>query len=1141
MAAGRGDVGPEGLAPEATLRLLHPAALRRVDGRWRPLSFADAAMFALLALGGTQSRRQLAQWAYPGKALKLAQGAWRKQLFLLQEQAGRPLVEGSGDPLRLAAGVVTDLDDPGRWLDHDPHALQAPLLPNRADDPRADLVEALAPADETWQHRLSDALVQQALAREQQQRLAEALVLARRLVALTPLAEHGVRLLMRLHYRRSDHGAALAAFEQCCRVLDQELGVQPSPETQALADEIRRAAVRSAAPVPPLPLALRHPPHTVGRARELVRAEAVWANTGVLLLTGVAGIGKSRLFDELVQRWQVPVVLCARPLPSGADHALLGQLAAALLALPVGDAGHDPDADLVLTWLAQPLPKPRPAVPLNEDRLLRALDHRLERCGVGAGAPLAIAIDDLQFADTESLAVIARLGPARAGRLRWLFTCRSHELPAPMQHWLAALAEGADDPQLALGELDPAALAELLGPLDLAEPARARWAEALRAHCGGHPLSLLQLLRALHASGALSAQHPPARLPLPHEALHRSARQLDRCSERAQQLAFLVALADGCFSDQLAVDIMGGSAIELVVPWRQLESLGLLRGNGFSHELMRQAVLEAVPAALAPALHADIARALARRGSAPAARAPHWQAAGEWLLAAEDHAAAAADSLAVGLHPKGRDQLLQAAELFERAGHRAPAYDARYRAGRITLECVSTEAARQAAESMLAAAQDDRERCLAWCLASLVAAERHDPGALDSARQAQGAAQRIADMPLVARADFLEALALYQAGRHPESLACQQALRPRWALLVPEERADAVDLLAMCLAAMGKRTEAVALGRQALDAARHQHDARRAMNAALQLGIHLGVLARPHEAVQAVEQALVAARQAGLEAGYLPMCEMTRASLLADLGRLDEAIEAGDRAMAGLRGSQHAVWLWNCENKRADIFVQLGRADLAGQLLPELPAAAPAWARAMRLDRQAQVVEARDGAALPLLDRAVTLLEQAGEQFQPLVLQRLRLNRARVAGGGAALAGAREVRTWAQAQGNVVLARLAALVEVEALLEPDPAAAGRCADALAAEARSGHSGDPGLDWQVATFYLPELWWGLVRAWQGGGRPAAARALAQDAVRWIGQVAAHHVPELFRNPFTTRNKVNAALIDWLRAGPGAGRG
>jgi SARP family transcriptional regulator, regulator of embCAB operon len=57
---------------------------------------------------------------------------------------------------------------------------------------------------------------------------------ARRLVAHAPLAETGHQLLMRALAARGDAAAALAAYDQLRQLLREELGVSPSPATQAL-------------------------------------------------------------------------------------------------------------------------------------------------------------------------------------------------------------------------------------------------------------------------------------------------------------------------------------------------------------------------------------------------------------------------------------------------------------------------------------------------------------------------------------------------------------------------------------------------------------------------------------------------------------------------------------------------------------------------------------------------------------------------------------------------------------------------------------------------------------------------------------------------------------------------------------------
>jgi DNA-binding SARP family transcriptional activator len=54
------------------------------------------------------------------------------------------------------------------------------------------------------------------------------------LVAHVPLAETGHQLLMRALAARGDAAAALAAYDQLRQLLREELGVSPSPATQAL-------------------------------------------------------------------------------------------------------------------------------------------------------------------------------------------------------------------------------------------------------------------------------------------------------------------------------------------------------------------------------------------------------------------------------------------------------------------------------------------------------------------------------------------------------------------------------------------------------------------------------------------------------------------------------------------------------------------------------------------------------------------------------------------------------------------------------------------------------------------------------------------------------------------------------------------
>ena len=106
---------------------------------------------------------------------------------------------------------------------------------------------------------------------------------------------------MRLHVRQGRRAAALRQYQVCVEALRKELGIEPDAQTQRLYRDILQRQGRQpagspavAAPGPPL----------IGRETELGRLRA-WlraASRGhgrLVLLTGEAGIGKSRLLQEL--------------------------------------------------------------------------------------------------------------------------------------------------------------------------------------------------------------------------------------------------------------------------------------------------------------------------------------------------------------------------------------------------------------------------------------------------------------------------------------------------------------------------------------------------------------------------------------------------------------------------------------------------------------------------------------------------------------------------------------------------------------------------------------------------------------------------------------------------------------------------
>jgi DNA-binding SARP family transcriptional activator len=144
-----------------------------------------------------------------------------------------------------------------------------------------------------------------------------ALTHARRLASEDPWREEAHREVMRLCHVLDRDAEALKQYETCRQILADELGTEPSPETEGLAIEIaERAGMQEppwapAAARPSLAPLLDHPDRLplVGRQSELEEMlkqveAAVQGAGGLILVYGEAGVGKTRLLRELARNAQ---------------------------------------------------------------------------------------------------------------------------------------------------------------------------------------------------------------------------------------------------------------------------------------------------------------------------------------------------------------------------------------------------------------------------------------------------------------------------------------------------------------------------------------------------------------------------------------------------------------------------------------------------------------------------------------------------------------------------------------------------------------------------------------------------------------------------------------------------------------------
>ncbi|HEV3497400.1 MAG TPA: BTAD domain-containing putative transcriptional regulator, partial [Actinomycetes bacterium] len=197
---------------------------------------------------------------------------------------------------------------------------------------------------------------------------AGALRAAEEVVAVEPFRESAYLRLMHAHAGAGNRGEALRAYERCRRVLSEELGVSPSPPTEA-AYLALLGVEPDASPEPPpseppgpvsnLPLQLTR---LVGRDEELAAVEKALSGTRLLTLTGTGGVGKTRL----------AIAAAAEVAAEFADGAFLVELA------PLADADLLPQQVLAALGLREEAgqsPAGTLAAHLRSRHLLLVLDN----------------------------------------------------------------------------------------------------------------------------------------------------------------------------------------------------------------------------------------------------------------------------------------------------------------------------------------------------------------------------------------------------------------------------------------------------------------------------------------------------------------------------------------------------------------------------------------------------------------------------------------------------------------------------------------------------------------------------------------------------------------------------------------------
>ncbi len=131
---------------------------------------------------------------------------------------------------------------------------------------------------------------------------------ARRALALDPFSDGAIRLLMEAAALRGERASALSVYEEFSRRLGEELGIEPEPDTAALAERVQQERTwKLPEELPHEEVWARRAP-LVGREREMemmvsvVRRSMAERQPAVIVCRGESGSGKTRLAEEVVAR-----------------------------------------------------------------------------------------------------------------------------------------------------------------------------------------------------------------------------------------------------------------------------------------------------------------------------------------------------------------------------------------------------------------------------------------------------------------------------------------------------------------------------------------------------------------------------------------------------------------------------------------------------------------------------------------------------------------------------------------------------------------------------------------------------------------------------------------------------------------------
>ena len=468
------------------------------------------------------------------------------------------------------------------------------------------------------------------------------------LLQADPLREEAHRSLMRLYAEAGSRSRALQQYQRCRDLLEHDLGVVPSEETDRLHREILEGS-----PLGTGPAATPYPSNLPGRmtrfiGREAERAElrrlldqAARGHGALAIIGGEPGVGKTRLAEELAadacQRGFTALIgRCYEMAGAPPYTPFVEVLEAAARSFPpealrsaLGDSASEA-AKLMpeLRRLFTDIPPP-PELPPEQERRYLFNGIREFWARASRAQTLILILEDLHWADEPTLLLLQHIAQhIHEIPLLVLATYRDvdPDVTYPLARALESLLRQRLAHDLTLKRLPEDDVSAMLQALSGQEPPDALL-HAIQAHTEGNPFFVEEVFhhlaeegRLFDAQGQWRSDLPVGELGVPRSVRLIIDRRLERLGEECRRVLAAAAVIGRAFTFDLLESLREVDADALLDAVDEAERARIITSTSdgiqdhltFAHELIRQTLVSGLSLPARRRLHTRVAEAMER-------------------------------------------------------------------------------------------------------------------------------------------------------------------------------------------------------------------------------------------------------------------------------------------------------------------------------------------------------------------------------------------------------------------------------------------------------------------------------------------------------------------------------------------------